>query len=113
MKIRRKTIVKLSGAISALIVSFGIVFGLAAFGNTGNVDFDHPKDTISYFDATPQKTKLNLTKGNPYTTGFNVDFPDQNNEQNKFNYAALVIDGATHQVLDKSFNQSGYQGLVD
>jgi hypothetical protein len=63
MKIRQKTIVKLSGAISALIVSFGIVFGLAAFGSTNNVDFDHPKDTISYFAATPQETTLNLGKG--------------------------------------------------
>jgi hypothetical protein len=112
MKIRKKTIVKLSGTISALIVSFGIVFGLAAFGSTSNVDFDHPKDTISYYEATPQKTNKNIA-GVPFTTGSNVDYPDQNNEQDKFNYAALVIDGSTHQVLDKSFNQSGYQGLVD
>jgi hypothetical protein len=38
---------------------------------------------------------------------------NQTNKQQKYDYGALVIDGASHQVLDKSFNQSGYQGLVD
>jgi hypothetical protein len=48
-----------------------------------------------------------------FTPGDSISFASQTDKQAKFNYAALVIDGATHQVLDKSFNQSGYQGLVD
>jgi hypothetical protein len=42
-----------------------------------------------------------------------VAIDQQTSSENKFNYGALVIDGATHQIMDKSFNQSGYQGLVD
>lgn len=31
----------------------------------------------------------------------------------RYNYASIVIDGATHTTMDRSFNQSLYQGLVD
>jgi hypothetical protein len=57
MKIHKSTLMKLGGALTALIGSFGLVFGLAAFDHTSLfVNFDHPNDIESYFDATPQKT---------------------------------------------------------
>jgi hypothetical protein len=116
MKIHKPVFLKLVCALSALTGSFGLVFGLAALNNTSLfVDFDHPTNTISYFDETPQETKWNVEGSDkPFeTSGSAVSLDNQTNKQDKFNFAALVVDGATHQVLDKSFNQSGYQGLVD
>jgi hypothetical protein len=57
LKFTKKQVVKIVGALSILSISFGIVFGLAAIDSTSKyIDFDHPKYTYSYFDATPQKT---------------------------------------------------------
>jgi len=34
-------------------------------------------------------------------------------EQNRYDYSALIIDGSTHSFLDGSFNQSAYEGIVN
>lgn len=38
---------------------------------------------------------------------------DYNAYQDRYEYSCIVIDGATHSTMDRSFNQSLYQGLVD
>lgn len=112
----KKLLFKITGAVSAIVISFGVVFGLALTGKTSlYIDFDHPKQTISYAN-TPTTTKWN---GSGTPDPFSIAGPGENavdqqtSPQNKYNYSALCVDGANHQVLDQSFNQSGYQGLVD
>jgi hypothetical protein len=58
MKFHKSALIKSIGALTALLGSFGLVFGLAAFDHTDLfIDFNHPKATISYYDETPQNTQ--------------------------------------------------------
>jgi hypothetical protein len=53
----KKLLFKITGAVSAIVISFGVVFGLALAGKTAlYIDFDNPKQTISYAN-TPTTTK--------------------------------------------------------
>jgi hypothetical protein len=56
-KIAKKTLIKTINGSIALLASFGLVFGLAFADKTSPfLDFNHPKKTLSYYAATPQKT---------------------------------------------------------
>lgn len=61
-------------------------------------------------DSEPLWQNKNLEIDKPEGEGY--DNPDTT-YKNRYNYAALVIDGAAHSTMDRSFNQSLYQGLVD
>jgi hypothetical protein len=54
----RKKLFKIAGALSAIVISFGVVFGLAFAGITPlYIDFDNPKEIISYAEETPTQTQ--------------------------------------------------------
>ncbi len=100
----KSLIFKLGLSTTALVGTFGLVYGLAsAHSYSQFIDFDNATNHISYGGGiTPLETKWNCSDQTGKVT---VDF----NGYDKF--AEEVIDGSNHQVLDKSFNEGAYKGL--
>lgn len=101
---RASLTLKLSLVAVALVATFGLVFGLASIKH-GNqyINFDKPTGKISYA-STP--TKSSQYEGiTPFTC------PIGSTERKT--YGEQILDGSNHQVIDKSFNQSAYKGLVN
>lgn len=96
----------------------GIVFGLAASTSTlGFVNLDTPKtadNIMSYGEGiTPTESKWNIDSNESNSANhIKTGKISLTNEEDKYDYAAEIIDGTTHEFLDKSFNEGTYLGLI-
>ncbi|MBQ0045744.1 MAG: BMP family ABC transporter substrate-binding protein [Mycoplasma sp.] len=64
----------------------------------------HGNDAVPLWDGIgDRKLQIDKVEGDPTYNAY----------EQRYKYASLVIDGAAHSTMDRSFNQSLYQGLVD
>ena len=111
-----------------LILSFSLIFGLVA-GLSGKTQYltlepysSNKTNTLSYAD-TSKETKWIGDSAEPTSEDTQTSIiqknksnnPDQDIQDKNFlySYCQEVIDGTTHQVLDKSFNNGAYLGLCN
>jgi hypothetical protein len=118
---RKHYLVTIGSAVGALGISFGIVTTLINI-QTINKYVDYFSDTAGYSYESYDNN------GKPTTTHWNM-ITDQTDPTNHFNYpnqpldqqdisakkqfTRQIIDGSTHDILDRSFNQSAFQGMVN
>ncbi len=116
--------------VGAIAAGTGLVYGITAWLKSDSDYIDiRPYDTsvrsISY-DSTAKQTSWVGSDTEPDTAsdvmtklsyekvyGEGADPANSSYESDNFSYSELVIDGSTHTVLDKSFNESAYLGLVN
>lgn len=125
MRIGKKInlIFQILGGISLVAASAGIVLGISAatfsidYIDLNTMEVNQKYNKLSYRDATPAESKWNCNQTNQPTDNKNWIETLPNlpfvSRQDRYKYSCEVLDGSTHQVLDKSFNQSIYNGLVN
>lgn len=111
----------ISAGIFAICASSGLVFGITA-ATASSVKYvtlnpyDDSIASVSYEESTPTKTIWSASETEP-TSMTSIATSSQITEQKDFEtlyqYAEMINDGSTHQILDQSFNEGTYQGLVN
>lgn len=121
-----KQVIATLAGVAAIAVSSGIVFGVTA-AVSKNVHYvnikpdDNKIASIDYGAATPKKTSWSTVDKDGKVVDDPTTAPIWLNDlklndldfNNTYGYAEIINDGSNHQILDQSFNQGAYQGLVN